>query len=236
MLSAVSAKRVTIVAVLLGLIVVGATFIPIQPILEWLVLWSDQAGPAAMALYVVVFVALAVFLLPAASVLIGLAGLIFGFGAGLALTIVANLISCWIQWVLGSGLLRRWVQGQDRFSPALEAVEHAIHRDAFKVVLLSRFSLVVPFGVLNMACGAARVPLRPYVVASILGLAPAAVAYSYLGTLADGTAQLLTGPTAPEARLWQLGGLVIGAVSTLLLLWWTQKIIRGALSAPATSG
>ena len=213
---------------------IGALLAPLQPALEWVASWSDQAGPLAMFFYVGLFVGTAVLLMPTATVLIGLAGFTFGFLPALLLTALANLLSCWIQWHLGSGVLRRWVQGRERFGPALEMVDSAIQRDAFKIVLLARFSLVVPFGILNMACGAARVPVGAYVSASAIGLAPAAMAFVYLGTLADDAADILAGPTSAQARIAQLVGLTLGGLSTLLLLWWGGRVARSVLSRNKT--
>ncbi len=224
-----STRRLILAAALVVVLMVAAAFVPIRPFLLWAVDWSSRAGPVAMVAYVVLFVAMTTLLLPAASVLIGLAGFSFGFIPALLLTLLANAIACWMQWILGAGPLRRWVLGRERFGPALELVDETVQRDAFQVVLLARFSPIVPFGVLNMACGAARVPVRPYVFASIIGLAPAAVAFTFLGALAEEATQVLAGAVSTEARVVQVVGLCLGVVSTILLLWWTGRLTRAAL-------
>ena len=57
-------------------------------------------------------------------------------------------------------------------SERLRAVDEAVARDGWKIVLLTRLSPAFPFVLLNYALGLTRVRLLPYVLASWVGMMP----------------------------------------------------------------
>ena len=84
-----------------------------------------------------------------------------------------------------------------------------------------------PYNVLNYALGLTRIPLVPYVAATLVCMAPGAAAYSYLGYA--GGAALGGGGEAVKAGLWALALLALVA-----LLPGFVRRRRGGATAPTT--
>ena len=64
------------------------------------------------------------------------------------------------------------------------AIDEAVAREGWKIVLLTRLSPVFPFNLLNYAFGLTRVSLKHYFFASWLGMIPGTMMYVYIGSLA----------------------------------------------------
>lgn len=104
-------------------------------------------------------------------------GVIFGFGRGFLLSWVAASLGA-----LGAYHLGRLLGG-DRVRPALrsrgELLDRVQGERSFRTVLRLRLVPFVPANVLYIVCGAARVPLRSYVPAVVLGMVPGTAILTY---------------------------------------------------------
>jgi uncharacterized membrane protein YdjX (TVP38/TMEM64 family) len=80
---------------------------------------------------------------------------------------------------VGRFLGRDFVAGHLRGRFAL--LEKAVARRALAAVTISRLIPLVPFGISNYALGTASVRFGPYLAGTLLGAAPATVAYAALG-------------------------------------------------------
>jgi len=56
-----------------------------------------------------------------------------------------------------------------------------MERRGFPVVLMLRLAPFVPFDLVSYAAGLARVPLRAYILATLIGSLPGTFAYCFLG-------------------------------------------------------
>ncbi len=83
----------------------------------------------------------------------------------------------------------RWRGGSTRY-PRFAAIDEAVAREGWKIVLLTRLSPAFPFNLLNYAFGLTRVRLRDYVLASWIGMMPGTVMYVYVGSLAGDLAAI----------------------------------------------
>jgi uncharacterized membrane protein YdjX (TVP38/TMEM64 family) len=88
-------------------------------------------------------------------------------------------------------------------------------------VLLLRLLPVVPFTVTNMLCGAARVRVLPFAVATLIGIAPYIVAFAAFGRQAR--------------RLWSEPTPLDVAVTVVILVVATFAVLQArALAAART--
>jgi len=114
-------------------------------------------------------------------------------------------------------------------SPRALAVDRAVEREGFKLVLLLRLSPLFPFTVLNYVLSLSRVSLRTYVVASFVGMLPGTLFYAYMGSLLSTAAELTSGlSTRGPARTAMYAG---GFAATIAVVVIGARTARRALAA-----
>ena len=129
--------------------------------------------------FVLLYVVVTALSFPAASLLTIFAGFLFGWlpGAGLAVigaTTGASLLFLAARTAFG-GFLRHKAGGlAARFSKGFE-------EDAFAYLLVLRLAPFVPFVVVNIAPALCGVRPKVFVAATVVGILPGALAYSWLG-------------------------------------------------------
>jgi uncharacterized membrane protein YdjX (TVP38/TMEM64 family) len=171
-----------------------------------------QSPVVAPLVFVLVYAAATTVALPG-SVLTIAGGALFGFGWGALYNIVgANLGAS------GAFLLAR-VLGRDGveriFGNRVRGLERATREFGFLGLLALRLVPLVPFNVLNVGSGLTRLRWREYVVATMLGILPGTLAYTFF---AD--ALVLGSVDASHdvrMRVWIAGGLLL-VLSLLPLL------------------
>ncbi len=216
---------------LLLLIVIGLTlagkFLPVK---EWflaLLEWTQRLGIWGPVIVVLFYVAACVLFLPGSVLTIG-AGFIFKLAVGtVTVSIGATLGACAAFWV-GRTLARNWVAGRVAGNAKFEAIDRAVAREGFKIVLLTRLSPVFPFNLLNYAFGLTRVRFRDYALASWIGMLPGTVMYVYIGSAARSLADAAAGggprPAAQQIFFW--AGLGIAVVVALLVTRIARRALR----------
>jgi uncharacterized membrane protein YdjX (TVP38/TMEM64 family) len=148
---------------------------------------------------------------------------------GLAVASPASLAGATCAFLLGRALLRDWAAKKVGRSPRAQAIDDAIERGGFTVVLLLRLSPLFPFNLLNYVLSLARVPLRTYVLASFIGMLPGTAMYVYLGSLAPAAAQLSSASEGGGATRTTL--YVVGLLATVAVGVVATRAARRALDA-----
>jgi uncharacterized membrane protein YdjX (TVP38/TMEM64 family) len=227
-----SASRRWVVA---AVVVALAAAVAVLPVREWLVAflgWSRGLGvwgPIALAgLYGVA----CVLFLPGSLLTLG-AGFAFGLVRGLLAAMAGSLLGAAAAFLLGRTVARRWVEGRVAANPRFRAVDEAVGREGFKIVLLTRLSPVFPFNLLNYAFGVTRVSFRDYFFASWLGMFPGTVMYVYLGSAAQSLAELAAGSGggATAQRVLLGVGLLATVAVTVVITRIARRALRGAIGA-----
>lgn len=180
-------------------------------------------GPAILALaYVVATVAMT----PGVILTLG-AGFLFGLVVGTVTVSVGSVLGATAAMLVGRYFVRGFVDAQaDRF-PRFAAVDQAVEREGFKIVLLTRLSPLFPFNALNYLYGATRVRVRDYVLASWIGMLPATVMYVYLGAAAKNLTQALNSDS--QGGLWQNVLLGVGLVVTIVVTVYVSRLANRAI-------
>lgn len=134
------------------------------------------------AAFVVVY-ALAVVLLVPGTVATFTAGAVFGFPQGTAAALAGATIGATLAFTISRTMGRegaRWL-----FGDRLTSIDAFIGRNDFSSILVLRLMPVVPFNLLNYGSGLTSVRLSRYVLASVIGMAPATLLATGLGEQAD---------------------------------------------------
>jgi uncharacterized membrane protein YdjX (TVP38/TMEM64 family) len=139
--------------------------------------------PLSLAAYGLVYFLATVVLLPGAALLTILGGFLFGWQLAAALTIVAATLGATLIFLiarssLGDVLVRRAGQRVNRLSSGFAA-------DAFSYLLFLRLVPLFPFCIVNIAPALFNVRTRTFFFATLIGIAPATIAYSILGAGLD---------------------------------------------------
>jgi uncharacterized membrane protein YdjX (TVP38/TMEM64 family) len=216
----------------LMLVVIGAVLAAIfLPLAEWTTRLAErarEAGGVGVAIFFALYVISTVAAVPG-SVLTLAAGFAYGPFWGLVLASPASIAGATCAFVLGRTLLRDWAARKVGSAPKARAIDAAIGREGFKLVLLLRLSPLFPFNLLNYLLSLSKVRLRDYVVASAIGMLPGTALYVYLGSLATTAAELSSAGNAG-------GGIrtvvySVGLLSTVAVVVVASRAAKRALNA-----
>jgi uncharacterized membrane protein YdjX (TVP38/TMEM64 family) len=220
-------RIVLIAAVLIALFVVGRA-LDAQTWLAAALEWIRGVGPWAPLIFLLLYIAACVFLLPGSVLTLG-AGAVFGLPRGVLIVWVSATLGATAAFLVGRYLVRDWVTRTIASSPKFQAVDAAVAREGWKIVALMRLSPVIPFNLLNYAFGATRVSLRDYVLASALGMLPGTVMYVYLGSVAGEIAAGSARARTPAE--WAFYG--AGLLATVAVTVYLARLARATLAKRA---
>ena len=204
------ASRLAVVVALLAFVAL-LQWLPVRDLLDAVIAFESRS-PALAAIVYVALSSLMIVLLSPGWVIMMTAGLMFGVAQGIALAVIAITLGSLASFAVGRTLARDWVRSRISGSPRLEALDHAIGRQSFKIVILTRIALILPFNLLNYVYGATRVSARTYATATALGMLPAIALYVYLGSLNEDIAQILSRERSLDASSWLAIGVAVVAI------------------------
>lgn len=188
---------------------------------------ARDSGALGVVLFVLAYVVSTIALVPGSILTLAL-GFAYGPLWGLAVASPASVAGATAAFVLGRTLLRNWAERKMRGSPKARAIDQAVEREGFKLVLLLRLSPLIPFGILNYVLSLSKIRLGTYVLASFIGMLPGTALYVYLGSLAATAAQLSSAATDGGSARTAL--YVAGLIATVVGVAIATRAARRALS------
>jgi len=220
--------RIGLVVMAVAALVAAAYVLPIA---EWTIRLAEHvrgAGATGVALFIAVYVASTVAVLPG-SILTLAAGFAYGPVWGLAVASPASVAGATCAFLLGRTMLRDWAARKVGESRHARAIDAAVTREGFKLVLLLRLSPLVPFNLLNYILSLTPVTTGRYVLASFIGMLPGTALYVYLGSLAPAAAELTTAAAGGGRTRTLL--YVTGLIATIAVVVIATRAARRALNA-----
>ena len=203
-------------------------FLPVAGWVTSLAQGARETGTLGVAIFFAAYVVSTVAVLPGSILTLAL-GFVYGPVWGLAIASPASVTGATCAFLLGRTLLRDWAAQKVGGSTRARAIEAAVEREGFKLVLLLRLSPLVPFNLLNYVLSLTRVRLGTYVLASFVGMLPGGALYVYLGSLVPAAAELSSvaqGGGAARTTLY-----VVGLLATVAVVVIGTKAARRALDA-----
>jgi uncharacterized membrane protein YdjX (TVP38/TMEM64 family) len=183
-------------------------------------------------LYPLLYAACNVLLLPGGVLAIG-SGLFFGLWWGFALNLLGNVTGAAIAFFFSRKLGRGWVAKKFLKHRKWTALDEAIARDGWKIILLSQLPPLSPVSLLNYLYGITRIRFGTCMLWVAIGQAPAMFFYAYLGTMAQHGIRLWQGKSHPapiEYFLW-IGGLVVTLAAIIALARIALRMLAEAEKA-----
>lgn len=218
-------RRIRLPALLVAAAVITIWVLPISHLLKLLQSWIESLGSLAPIGYVLLYVVTTVFLIPGSLLTLG-AGGIFGFWKGFAVVFAgANLGAVCAFWLTRTFLRERVAQWAAA-NPKFAALDRAIGREGFKMVLLARLSPIFPFTLLNYLLGLTTVRMSSYVLANLIGMLPGTFLYVYLGV----TARDAIGAGSGSVGKWQLALRIAGLLATVAVVVLITRTAKRALA------
>ena len=218
-------KPIILAGVVIGLFV-AAQFVPIGEYLGAFLEFAEGLGVWGLILLAVVYVIATVFMLPGSILTLG-AGFAFGLVKGTLAVMAGSVLGALAAFLVGRYFARGFVEQKAKENPKFNAIDRAVEREGFKIVLLTRLSPVFPFNLLNYLFSITKVRTRDYFLASWLGMIPGTIMYVYLGAAAKDLTQILTGNL--EGGIWQKVLLGVGLAATIAVTVYVTRIARKAL-------
>lgn len=138
----------------------------------------ESLGVWAPLAYILLYVLATVLFLPG-SVLTLVGGLVFGPVWGTLYTLVAATLGATLAFLIARYVASDWVASKagGRMGRIITGVE----KEGWRFVAFTRLVPVFPYNLLNYALGLTKIPLPHYVLASLVCMAPATFAYTYVG-------------------------------------------------------
>ena len=137
----------------------------------------------AMSAYALIYVAVVALSLPGAAVLTITGGLLFGWAFSapatvLAATLGATVVFDVVKTSFGETIARR-------AGPLASRLAAGFQQDGFNYLLFLRLVPAVPFFAVNAVAGLSGISRKTFVLATLIGIIPGTLAFSYFGAGLD---------------------------------------------------
>ena len=226
-----TSKRLPVARVLVGIVAVVALVAlgrQFGVFLDRFVTWVDGLGAFGPVVFIVGYVTATVAFIPG-SVLTLAAGAIFGLGPGVVYVMIGATTGASLAFLLARSVAREAIAQRLEGNPRFAAIDRAVGREGFKIVLLLRLSPVFPFNMLNYGLGLTTVRFTDYVLASI-GMLPGSLLYTYSGFVAGDLVLRLAGNAGPERGPAYYAVVAVGLAATLAVTLVVTRTARRAIS------
>lgn len=181
-------KKTWLILVIVGVAILLISVLPLNNWLTSLKDWLLTFGFWAMPMFVGVYVLAAIAGLPN-IILILAAGTLFGLVQGIIDASIADVVSVGACYLIGRTVARQQIKKIVARDTRFSQLDQALAEKAWKIILLTRLSPILPSNVLNYGFSLTKVSFWQYLFFSWLGMLPIIILYVYIGafgaTLAD---------------------------------------------------
>jgi uncharacterized membrane protein YdjX (TVP38/TMEM64 family) len=196
---------------------------PLEIWAQQLISWMQSLGVTAYIVYTFIYLLATLLVIPLTPLTVG-AGFAFGFTTALPLTLVAATIGAVAAFLLSRCVARQRFHDLVNRSARLSAVEASVTDKGWRIVLLLRFSPVVPSHILNYLCGVTGISFLGYAAATFFGKIPVVALFSYVGATTAGTVQ---GGDSITSAHFMIS--IFGLIATILACWLVARDARRRL-------
>jgi uncharacterized membrane protein YdjX (TVP38/TMEM64 family) len=219
--------------ILLGLAIVGLAvasyLLPVGQYLERVLRWTESLGEWGLLVAGGIYIPATVLFVPGVVLTVG-SGFLYPLWLAVPAMSVGSTLGACAAFLVGRTVARGWVARKVKGRPKFEAIDDAVGREGFKIVLLTRLSPVFPFNLLNYAYGLTRVPFWKYALASWVGMLPGTLMYAYIGSglrsLAEVTAE--TSERSPLEQVFFWVGLGVAVAVVVVVTRVARKALKRA--------
>jgi uncharacterized membrane protein YdjX (TVP38/TMEM64 family) len=146
---------------------------------DHLLAFTEVNYTAAVALFILVYIAVTGLSLPGAVILTLAGGFLFGSVVGTLYVNLGATTGATLAFLAARYMLRDWVE--QKFGRWLEPLQQGFAKNAFSYLMTLRLIPLFPFFVVNLVSGLTRMNVGSYVAATALGIIPGSFVYAYAG-------------------------------------------------------
>jgi len=141
--------------------------------------WFQGLGIAGYAVYILLYTAAAVCMLPAAPFTI-IAGITFGSVTGAILALAGATAGAAAAFTAARFIARDAIAGKFKDNAVFKKIEEGVRQNGVSFLILTRLVPVFPYNVQNYAYGVTPVGFLTFTVISFITMAPGAFIYAYM--------------------------------------------------------
>lgn len=134
----------------------------------------------ALALFMLAYVVVVALSLPGALPMTLTGGLLFGWQLGAPATVIAATIGATVLFLVARSSFGEALAA--KAGPFAAKLRDGFKENALSYMLFLRLVPVFPFVAVNLGAAVLGVPLRTYVIGTLLGIIPGTAAYSFAGS------------------------------------------------------
>lgn len=219
-------KLIILIVVVLGLLL-AAKFLPVKDYILSALQWAQSLGIWG-PVFVAIFYILACVLMVPGSIITIAAGFLFGLLGGTIVVSIASTIGACAAFMVGRTFARALIAQKVADRPKFKAIDEAVGKQGFKIVLLTRLSPIFPFNLLNYAYGLTKVGFWQYALASWIGMFPGTLLFVYLGTAGRSLTDIAAGQDQSNwaTRIF----LMVGLAVAIVVVFFVTRLARKALA------
>lgn len=229
--------KFVVLGVIITLIVLVAVkgFSIFGVILRWFQARNNWAG---WGIFVGMYCAFVALFLPGVVLIIG-AGFVFGFWKGLLAVWIGGAVGQALAFLLARYLLKDWVESFVKGKWAKwEYIDKAIELDGWKLVLIMRFSPLIPYNLLNIAMATTSMPFWQFTIVSAIGILWECAVFCYFGSMAENVTSIASGGGMSGPFEWVMLGVsvvmcIVGAVFVSFMIKKAIKRAEVHMSSPS---
>ncbi len=132
--------------------------------------------------FAAIYIAAEILAIPAMP-LTASSGYLFGLIPGTLIVLSSATAAACISFYIGRTFFKTWAQKMISSSKRWKAIDKAITKEGFKVILLLRLSPLLPFAISNYIYGVTSVNFWSFLTATFLGFAPGTFGIVYAGSV-----------------------------------------------------
>jgi len=198
-----------------------------------LLTWVDTHAILAPMAFILAYIVVVTFSLPAGMLMTLTGGFLFGALAGGIYTVIGATIGATLLFLIAKTSVGDYLLS--KAGDGVQKLQQGFAEDALSYMFVLRLLPVVPFVVANLAPAFFGVPLRIYVTATFFGIMPATFVYalvgSGLGSVFDqGQEVTLTGVLTPEVLAGLLGLALLAVMPVAYKRFVKKEISKESLS------
>lgn len=218
-------KWLLILAALVGLAALAWHFLVTPERVRAAIAWIDSWGIWAVVAYAVIYVVLATLTFPSTPLNIA-GGILFSYWTALAVALACGTLSAILNFLFARFVAEDWIRRRLKKVSNADTLLETVEDEPFKIIFLTRLNPFIPASVKNFGFALARIPLRTYVIATILGQIPIFMIHVYLGW-AGGLA-MMQGEERPSTVRWLMigGGVLISLALFVVMTVYVQRHLR----------
>jgi uncharacterized membrane protein YdjX (TVP38/TMEM64 family) len=217
--------KIAVFAFIAAAVIAAIIWLPAEEWIRSAVSWVRGTGPVGVLVFSLVFIALALTMLPTTHMYLA-AGMLYGaLWGGLLMNTLGVIVELCTVLVVRSSL-RKYIEPMLERHPRLGALDHAVRNRTLSILFLLRLSPLIPFGGLNYALALTNVPLWKRIVTNFFGMLPCTLMITYVGSFLSSVTQL---SSAQPPSTWKHAALWGGLATTLAATWLAARATRHAL-------